>query len=103
MSVNIDLNQLREMHTKLPTDLVLSMVGQAAMALERNGHTPGVGISLDLEQILSSGSLSWPQVDMSKIDQHARTGFLKMRREMKLLSRLVGSTEVTSLLGFPRS
>ena len=35
-SVDIDLNQLREMHPKLATDRALSMVGQAAMALERN-------------------------------------------------------------------
>jgi len=34
--VDIDLNQLREMHPKLATDRALSMVGQAAMALERN-------------------------------------------------------------------
>jgi len=58
------------MHTKLPTDLALHMVGQAAMALERNGHAPGVPISLDLERVLSIGSLSWPHVDMSVIDKH---------------------------------
>jgi hypothetical protein len=58
------------MHTKLPTDLALYMVGQAAMALERNGHAPGVPISLDLERVLSIGSLSWPHVDMSVIDKH---------------------------------
>jgi len=69
-SVDIDLNQLREMHPKLATDRALSMVGQAAMALERNGHAPGVRVSLELEQVLSNGSLSWPHVDMSKIDQH---------------------------------
>jgi len=68
--VDIDLRQLREMHTKLPTDLALYMVGQAAMALERNGHAPGVPISLDLERVLSIGSLSWPHVDMSVIDKH---------------------------------
>jgi hypothetical protein len=68
--VDIDLKQLREMHTRLPTELALLMVGQAAMALERNGHAPGVRVSLDLEQILSNGSLSWPRVDMSKVNQH---------------------------------
>lgn len=69
-NVHIDLGQLREMHTKLPTDLALSMFGQAAMALERNGHVSGVRISLDLEQAVTEGSISWPHVDMSKIDQH---------------------------------
>jgi len=71
-SVDIDLAQLGEMHTKLPTDLALSMVGQAAMALERNGHAPGVRVSLDVEQVLSNGSLSWPRVDLGKVDQHDR-------------------------------
>jgi hypothetical protein len=125
------------MHTKLPTDLALHMVGQAAMALERNGHAPGVPISLDLERVLSIGSLSWPHVDMSVIDKHdhnritedgaeavaltlahrhkawrivrrmqdakTRTRFLKMFEEMRLLSRLVGSTEATSVHGSLRS
>ncbi|MGA2593150.1 MAG: hypothetical protein ABSH32_24815 [Bryobacteraceae bacterium] len=35
-AVEIDLAQLREMHTRLPTDLALVMVGRAALALERN-------------------------------------------------------------------
>lgn len=60
------------MHTKLPTYLALSMVGQAAMALERNGHAPGVRVSVDLEQVLSNGALSWPRVDMGKADQRDR-------------------------------
>jgi len=58
------------MHTKLRTDLALSMVGQAAMALERNGHAPGVQVYLDLEQVLSKGSLSWPRDDMHKVNQY---------------------------------
>jgi hypothetical protein len=49
MGVDIDLAQLREMHTRLPTDLALVMVGRAALALERNDHASGVRISLDLE------------------------------------------------------
>lgn len=58
------------MHPRLPTDLALVMVGRAALALERNAHTPGVRLSLDLERVLSSGLLSWPGADLNKIDQH---------------------------------
>ena len=58
------------MHPRLPTDLALLMVGRAALALERNAHAQGVRLSLDLERVLSSGMLSWPGADLSKIDQH---------------------------------
>jgi hypothetical protein len=68
--VEIDLAQLREMHTRLPTDMALVMVGRAALALERNDHASGVRVSLDLERVLSSGLLSWPGAGLSKIDQH---------------------------------
>ena len=58
------------MHARLPTDLALVMVGRAALALERNDHASGVRVSLDLERVVSSGMLSWPGADLSKIDQH---------------------------------
>jgi hypothetical protein len=61
---------LRVMHPRLPFDLALAMVGRAALALERNAHTPGVRLALDLERVLSSGLLSWPGADLNKIDQH---------------------------------
>jgi hypothetical protein len=68
--VDIDLGELREMHSRLPADLALVMVERSALALERNAHTPGVRLSLDLDRVLSSGTLSWPAADLSKIDQH---------------------------------
>ena len=58
------------MHSRLPADLALVMVERSALALERNAHTPGVRLSLDLDRVLSSGTLSWPAADLSKIDQH---------------------------------
>jgi hypothetical protein len=58
------------MHPQLPFDVALVMVGRAALALERNAHDPGASISLDLERVQSSGSLSWPRVGLSGIDQH---------------------------------
>ncbi len=69
-SVDIDLNQFREMHAKLGAAQASIMVERAALALERNAHKPGVRVSLDLERVLSIGFLSWPSADMSKIDQH---------------------------------
>lgn len=48
------------------------MVERAAFALERNSHQPGVRVSLDLEDVLSIGLLSWPGADMSQIEQHDR-------------------------------
>ena len=68
--MDIDLNRLREMHARLPSDLALVMVKRAALALERNDHASGVRVSLDLERVVSSGMLSWPGADLSKIDQH---------------------------------
>ena len=68
--VDIDLEQLREMHAKLGAAQALIMVERAALALERNAHEPGVQISLDLERVPSNGFLSWPSGGISKIDQH---------------------------------
>jgi hypothetical protein len=68
--MHIDLALLKEMHAKLPADVALVLVGRAALALERNGHASGVTVSLDLEPAAMSGMLSWPGVDLTKIDQH---------------------------------
>jgi hypothetical protein len=66
------LATLRELHPQLPFDVALVMVGRAALALERNGHKPGVSLSLDLERAFSNVSLLWPTADLSHIDQHDR-------------------------------
>ena len=58
------------MHSRLPSDLALVMVERAALALERNAHTASVRLSVNMERILSSGLLSWPGADLSKLDQH---------------------------------
>jgi hypothetical protein len=68
--VEIDLARLREMHTRLPIDLALIMVGRAALALERNGHVGGVPLALDLERVALKDFLSWPCAELSGIDQH---------------------------------
>jgi hypothetical protein len=46
--VDIDLNQLREMHGNLSPAQALIMVERAAFALERNAHKSGVRLSIDL-------------------------------------------------------
>lgn len=68
--MDLDLATLREMHPRLPFDVALSIVGRAALALERNGHTSGVRLSLDLERELSSALLCWPPAELSEIEQH---------------------------------
>lgn len=68
--MDVELGRLQEMHTRIPVDLALVMVGRAALALQRNGHAPGVRLSLDLERVLSNGALSWAIADLSSADQH---------------------------------
>jgi hypothetical protein len=46
------------------------MVGRAAFALERNGHSAGVRLSLDVERVTTDALMSWPPADLSKIEQH---------------------------------
>src|SRR6266849_1044884 len=70
--MDINLALLNEMHVKLPADVALVMIGRAALALERNGHASGVSVSLDLEPEAMSGILSWPEADLTRIDQHDR-------------------------------
>jgi len=68
--VDIDLAQLRDMHTRLPADLAVLMVRRAALALGRNGHLPGVTISCDFDRVLTGCPLSWPTTGLSDIEQH---------------------------------
>jgi len=70
--VLLDLAQLQEMHPKLPGDVALLLVTRAGLGLQRNGHRPGVGVSLDLDRVPSRGSLAWPDADMAKLEQHDR-------------------------------
>jgi len=70
--MEIDLAQLRDMHPRLPVDVALSIVGRAALALERNGHASGVRLSLYAERIATNALLFWPPADMGNIDRHDR-------------------------------
>lgn len=68
--MKIDLKELREMHPELPGDVAAAMLVRAALALQRNGHATGVGVSLQLERAVSRGSLSWSHADMATITLH---------------------------------
>lgn len=68
--MEIELARLREMHPRLPADLAAVMIGRAALALERNGHSSAVAVALDVEKVVGVGLLSWPAVSLSEIDQH---------------------------------
>lgn len=68
--MDLDLGRLREMHPRLPVDVALLLVTRAALGLGRNGHASGVGISLDIQRVLSRGLLAWPGADLGEIDHH---------------------------------
>jgi hypothetical protein len=68
--MEIDLAELRDMHPRLPEDLVLLMTIRAALGLQRNGHGSPVAISLDLEPVAASGMLGWPGTELANLDQH---------------------------------
>lgn len=68
--MNIDLKKLRDMHPQLPGDIAVSMLVRAALALQRNGHATGVAVSLQLERVVTLGSLLWSHADMTTIEQH---------------------------------
>jgi hypothetical protein len=68
--MEIDLADLREMHPRLPEDLVLLMTTRAALGLQRNGHGSPVAIHLDLEPSVIRGMLGWPGADLATLDQH---------------------------------
>jgi hypothetical protein len=68
--VEIDLNILKEMHPRLPAEVVLSIVGRAALALERNGHKSGLSVSWHVQRSIIAGQLTWPAADLGAIDKH---------------------------------
>lgn len=68
--MKIDLKKLREMHPNLPGDVAVAMLVRAALALQRNGHATGAGVTLQLERAASQGSLSWNHADMTTVELH---------------------------------
>jgi hypothetical protein len=68
--VEIDLAQLQSMHPRLPPVLAGLMVERAALALERNHHTPGANASWDWNRVAVNGRFVWPTPDSHAITQH---------------------------------
>jgi hypothetical protein len=68
--MDIDLADLREMHPRLPEDLMLVMIGRAALSLQKNGHGSPVNIRLDVDRAVTRGKLAWPDSDPGFLDQH---------------------------------
>ena len=68
--MEIDLATLREMHPRLPADLVASIVVRAALGLQRNGHASGVKLDIDVARVQINGYLDWPTADIEKLNQH---------------------------------
>ena len=70
--MDLDLRRLRQMHKRLPADLAVLMVERAALAMERNGHSSGVYLSLEIQGMVSDACLRWPAPQMTHISQHDR-------------------------------
>ncbi len=68
--MDINLALLCEMHKRLPPDVGIALVGRAALALGRNGHSPGVDMPVDVERVVTNCGLSWPMAELSQADQH---------------------------------
>lgn|GEM_PF-1470605 len=68
--MEIQIGRLREMHPGLPPELASVMVERAALAFQRSGHSPGVGVAWDCDRAPYEGTFSWPDADMGSVDQH---------------------------------
>jgi len=68
--MEVDLTLLSDMHPKLPADVVLAIVGRAALALESNGHNSGLDVSWQIQRSIIAGRLSWPPADLGTMDHH---------------------------------
>lgn len=68
--MEIQIGRLREMHPRLPREVASLLMERAALALERSGHSSGVGVAWDCDYAPYEGTFSWPAADMGAIDQH---------------------------------
>jgi hypothetical protein len=68
--VPVDLARLREMHPRLPGDMVGMMVLRAALALQRNGHGAGAELQVTIENGALHWPLLWPAADLGAASQH---------------------------------
>jgi hypothetical protein len=66
----IDLARLRDMHPLLPADMAGVMVMRAALGLQRNRHSSGVGLQMAIENRRHYCALIWPAADLGAAKQH---------------------------------
>ena len=66
----IDLNCLGGMHPRLPGDMAGMMVMRAALGLQRNKHSSGADLLIDIESAVSRCALAWPAADLGTAKQH---------------------------------
>lgn len=69
-SLAIDLAYLRDMHPRLPGDMAGLMVVRAALGLQRNKHSSGANLQMDIESMGLSCTLIWPAADLGTAEQH---------------------------------
>ncbi len=61
--MEIDLNDLREMHPLLPQITAMEYVHLAVLGLGGQAHSPGVEMSVVLDDRTEEGRLLWPESD----------------------------------------
>jgi len=66
----IDLACLRDMHPRLPPDMAQIMVTRAALGLQRNKHSSGAALHIDVETVVLRCILRWPDADLRTAKQH---------------------------------
>jgi len=66
----IDLDCLNDMHPRLPLDMATIMATRAAPGLERNNHSSGTNMRIDVESIVLHSVLTWPNVELDALVQH---------------------------------
>jgi len=66
----VDLACLRDMHPRLPPDMAAVMVTRAALGLQRNKHSSGTALEIDIEAVVLCFILRWPDADPSTAKQH---------------------------------
>ena len=68
----IDLASLGVMHPLLPPDMAGVMITRAALGLQRNKHSSGTALQMDVERAVLRCILAWPEADLRTAKQHDR-------------------------------
>lgn len=66
----LHLTSLCDMHPCLPPDMAGVMILRAALGLQRNKHSPGASLQMDIERALGRCVLRWPAANLGTASQH---------------------------------